>query len=87
MQLRDDSWPSTLRVLLLLRLLSLTCGPTAGLHTHVDSVNVTGGTLQAVRLVNRDLSSWTLLPEAFAKPPNEGTHFRMSCFTECNLTA
>jgi len=41
-------------------------------YTHIDSVNVTTGQqnlMQAVRLVNRNLSSWTLRLEAFAKSP------------------
>jgi hypothetical protein len=50
-------------------------------YTHIDSVNVTTGRqnlMQAVRLVNRNLSSWTLRLEAFAKSLNEGRDFRVS---------
>jgi hypothetical protein len=45
---------------------------------HIDSVHVTTGQqnlTQAVRLVNRKLSSWTLRLEAFAKSPNEEDTF------------
>jgi hypothetical protein len=56
-------------------------------HTHIDSVNVTTGQqilMQAVRLVNRNLSSWTLRLEAFAKSPDEEGIFECgipSCYT------
>ena len=43
-------------------------------YTPIDSVNVTAGQhnlMQAVRLANWNLSSWTLRLEAFAKSPNE----------------
>jgi hypothetical protein len=45
---------------------------------HIDSVHVKTGQqnlTQAVRLVNRKLSSWTLRLEAFAKSPNEEDTF------------
>jgi hypothetical protein len=87
-RLRDDSWSSTLRVLLSLWLVihdewlpradtgfaytqhpSIHNGapgdvPDLRTYTHIDSNETTGqqNLMQAVRLVNRDLSSWTLRP-------------------------